>query len=647
MQPHIKWTRILALPVFLCSLVVLLLFVAPLLFVLLLHSSLPLWMSHLRQSILPGGDLITELVNRKFQSGISPMSQPFTWIIFSCILITYILASIHVKLLSKGVTFGSSDYARRHHIRGVHAGRAHGRLLHALLAIAHAPVTLAATATHVLMATPHNARARRTRATAALFHIGVYHHRLIALPEKLREEHALIVGPTGSRKSTLLIIRNLLYEAQTDISSLCISDLKGELFDKTAGAMAQLHQVWRFAPAEPDASHSYNPLAYVHDATDANILADCWVRNTGESKVDPFWDTCARMLICSVILHLRATEPHAPFSRLADYLTGKPFEALKDILTHSPSLEARRKMETYLDSLSRSDRLMGAVFVETANRFELFDSAEVRQVTALNEIDFEAMVDVPTALYLSIPEGEAEFYRPLLACLTMQMFRVWRKRARREATRALPRSIACYLDEFANLGYIPSFSEFISTVRSIRVSLLMVIQNFSQLDKHYGAEDAETIRENANTHILMPGAGPRECEHYSKRIGDTTVRTWSRTSRGTSWWRSEDSWTEGEARRRLLTPEELRTMPERTMLMLRSSLPPMLPVGTPYYEDKRVAHLANIPYHVTHMHKQPPAPAQNPPDTTRPQQPPTVIVDADLEDQNKKSQDKQHFLKEE
>src|SRR5260370_26388162 len=120
----------------------------------------------------------------------------------------------------------------------------------------------------------------------------------------------------------------------------------------------------------------------------------------------------------------------------------------------------------------------------------------------------------------------------------MQMFRVWRKRARREATRALPRSIACYLDEFANLGYIPSFGEFISTVRSIRVSLLMVIQNFSQLDKHYGAEDSETIRENANTHVLTPGAGAREREHYSQRIGATTVRSCWPTSRGTSWWGS-------------------------------------------------------------------------------------------------------------
>ena len=80
-------------------------------------------------------------------------------------------------------------------------------------------------------------------------------------------------------------------------------------------------------------------------------------------------------------------------------------------------------------------------------------------------------------------------------------------------------------------------------------------------------------------------------------------------------------------------------MPERTMLLLRSALPPLLPVGTPYYEDRRVAHLANIPYRVTHMQKQPQASAQNPPTHTMSHQQ-AIIVDEDLDG-------KQHFLDEE
>src|SRR5204862_4611906 len=45
---------------------------------------------------------------------------------------------------------------------------------------------------------------------------------------------------------------------------------------------------------------------------------------------------------------------------------------------------------------------------------------------------------------------------------------------------------------------------------------IMVIQSFSQLESVYGTEVAETIRENANTHFLFPGAGLRECRYYSR-----------------------------------------------------------------------------------------------------------------------------------
>src|SRR6266480_4266359 len=112
----------------------------------------------------------------------------------------------------------------------------------------------------------------------------------------------------------------------------------------------------------------------------------------------------------------------------------------------------------------------------------------------------------------------------------------------------------------------------------------MVVQSFAQLDRVYGPEVAETIKDNANTHLLFPGAGLRECRFYSERIGDTTVSTWSRTTRGGgSLFGSDDvTYTEGQARRRLFAPEELRTMSERTILLLRSALPPMMLSATPY-----------------------------------------------------------------
>jgi type IV secretion system protein VirD4 len=532
-------------------------------------------------------------------------SGPGPWVFF-------VLAVLLFFSLGRGFrphrrhTYGSAGYATHREARAfTRSSQLARRLLHTLTAFLSLPLFKSASTT-------------QEGQQESLFVIGSYRGRVIALKEKEQEEHTLLTASTGGGKSTLEIIPNLLRE--TGSRSLFIADLKNELYRLTAGTLARQHNIWWFTPLRPDISHGYNPLAHIHNAMDANMFADCWVRNTGESD-DPFWTNCARYLICSIVLHLRATEPDAPLSRLADFIASKSFEEMKDLLTESPSAEAKRKAANFLKNMAHNERLIGSIMTDIGNRFQLFDSDNVRAVTSVNEIDFNAMVDSPTALYLSIPRSEVPIYKPLMAAFTMQMFRAWEQRAASSPGGSLPRGIACYMDEFANIGHIPGYAHFISTARYLRVSLLMVLQNFSQLDAAYGADDAETIRANANTHLLLPGAGLRECQYYSERIGNTTVPTWTRSRKPGAWTGLADTWTESEAQRRLLTPEEIRTMPPRSVLLLRSTLPPMLLTATPYYEDRKLGQLANIPYVFQHVRPEPPAAPQEPaPATMAPEQ---------------------------
>lgn len=484
----------------------------------------------------------------------------------------------------------------------------------------HAPLALVAQALRV----PQQTHGKQ-RAAASQFVLGRYHGRIIALSEKQQEEHVFAASPTGGGKSTRFVIPNLLRERGN--RSLFIPDLKDELYDITAGALSPHHQIWRFAPSQPDRSHGYNPLAYVNSAMDANILADCWVMNTGKSH-EEFWLNSARFLISAAALHLRATGPHAPFCRLADFITMQSFEQLQTILPNSPSPEARRKAATFLDYMHRNERLVGSIMTDIVGRFQLFDSYDMRAATATNDLDFEQMIETPTALYLSLPYTEVGLYAPLLACLTTQMFRAWSQRAKREQNRTLPRGVACYMDEFANLGYIPGYPRFVSIARYLRVSLLMVTQDFDQLDALYGKSGTTTILTNAKTHLLLPGAGERECAFYSRRIGETTVRTWSRTRRGLSWFGTDDTWTQSEARRSLFTPDELRTMKPDSMLVLRADLGPMIVKTTPYYQDRTVRHLANVPYPVSPMHHQGPLVRAPKAPLQMPSSPAAPVVDA-------------------
>lgn len=538
----------------------------------------------------------------------NPITQTTTWILLVLMGATVLVARIHISL-PKRTTYGSSHYAT-------------WREAWPYLKRRLGPV-----------------KSRKRRPTtkpvppASRFVVGRYRWQRVALTEKQQEEQLMIIGTNGAGKSSQLLIPNLLREQGS--RSLFIADLKNELFSVTAGAVARYHQVWLFAPTRSNSSHGYNPLAHIRSAADANLFARCWVKNTGESK-EPYWASNAQLLITAVVLHLRTAEPNAPFSRLNELLTELPFEDLEELLSTSPSTQSRKKAGTFLDNMKRNERLIGSIMTDIGNRFQVFDSEGVAEVTSANEIDFDTMIDIPTALYLSIPRSETELHQPLLACFTTQMFRSWERRG------VLPRGIACYLDEFANLGYIPKFEPFISTARYLHVALLIAIQSASQLDDVYGRDGAKTIKNNANTHIVFPGIGLEETKYYSERIGDTTIQTESATAREGL---SGHSSTQSEARRPLMTPDEIRTMPKRTVLMIPSSSAPMQVKTMPYFENRRLASLANIPYHLTHVRQSSPFSAQAPSgNATTAKQSEPIIVDADQNQQDQRSDDRKHFI---
>jgi type IV secretion system protein VirD4 len=466
------------------------------------------------------------------------------------------------------------------------------------------------------------------------FLIGRYHWRTIALTEQRQEEHLLLLGPNGSGKSSLFLIRNLLRERGS--RSLFVADLKNELFQVTAGSVARYHQVWRFAPTQPDRSHGYNPLAHVKTVTDAELLARCWVGNTGKSQ-DPYWDESAELLITAIIAHLRKVEPQAPFARVCELITTPSFAQLESLLSTSPSSVTRTKGALFLEYMKRNERLVGSIMTTIINRFQLFDCEGMAEVTAINEIDFSAMIADPTALYLSIPLSETKLYQPLLACFTMQMFRAFEQRG------VLPRGIGCYLDEFGNLGYIPDFERHISTVRYLHVAIIMAIQSASQLVQIYGEHAAQTIMKNANVHLVLPGVGLDEAKYYSESIGDQTVRTEAQTtSEADSGTRT--SWAQGETRRRLLTPDEIRTLQKGKVLLFPLASAPMIVQARPYYKDRKIARLANLPYHLVHQRPAPPvAPNTSSGQPNAPTRDQPIIVDADQD--NKQGND-QFFLNE-
>jgi type IV secretion system protein VirD4 len=410
----------------------------------------------------------------------------------------------------------------------------------------------------------------------------------IALSEQRQQEHVLITGTTGKGKTANILVPGLLREDGR--RSLFILDVKHEQVRLTAGAVAERHTLWVVAPDDPAQSVGYNPLACIQSFEDAVDFGRCWVQNTGWAR-EPFYNDIAISLIAGVALHLRATEPAAPLSRLADLLVTQPFGKLYAELVKSLARPVKDAVAPQLHQLAKDEQLRGSVMTGLANRLLLLQSDAVRQVTSQHTVDFVHMVEQPTALYLAIPADAASRLKPLSACLLMQMFSTWLRLAAHSPQGRLSRQVVCYLDEFGNAGTIPQMGEHITMLRSVNVALILAVQNFAQLTLHYGMETAKTIRDNASTHVVLRGIGQDEAEFYSRRIGMTTVK--SRSQHAIS--SGERRQGELESARALITPDEIRTLPDGHMLVLADVAAPVRVRARPYYRDKRLARRANLP----------------------------------------------------
>jgi type IV secretion system protein VirD4 len=475
---------------------------------------------------------------------------------------------------------------------------------------------------------PRYLQAQRQAQEARLV-LGTSHGKEISLSEKQQESNVMTVAPIGAGKTARIVIPNLLEEPGS--RSLLISDVKGELVRITAGAVSRLHMVWVFSPHKPLESEGYNPLAHIRSVEDAQEFARCWVENTGKSKED-FWPDSARRLMTAAILHLRVAEPDAPFGRIAEILRIMTYDEMKHTLLTSPSRKTREEVTALFDYLDKNPKLVGSLMADTGTRFQLLVSDQVRAVTANNDIDFRTMAERPIALYLSIPRRYHERYQPLLACLMMQAFSAWEERAEEEPDGRLPRRIMCYLDEFAQLGYISNFSSYISTARHSGVGMLMVLQSFSQVVQKYGRNVLDNILVNTVTHLLLPGAGLEETEYYSKRMGNTTVRTETHNTSG-SGVDARESWTQGETGRRLMTPDELRTMPGDNMLMISAAVAPLILRTKLYFQVRRLSKLANLSFsRVARKQQQPAIPLASAGSPTSSTQEPPMVVNSNQDD---------------
>lgn len=375
-------------------------------------------------------------------------------------------------------------------------------------------------------------------------------------------KNILVFGGSGTGKSACYVKPNILQK----LGSYVITDPKGELYRDTSKYLEAAG--WKIKVlnlVDTEYSNRYNPLMHIHDYADVDIIAHTIVTGgTGEGKSqDPFWDNTAKMLLKACIYYVISVLPEEErnlSSCLNIVRAGGSDESVFDKLFVNELKPDHPGRKEYEGIRVGADKTKQSIAISLVSKLSHFDSPNMQRLTTTNDIDFEALADEKTALYVISPDSHTTYNYILTIFYGQLLQRLYAKADKNGG--ALNESVYLLLDEFANIGKIPDFNQKLSTSRSRGISISIIVQSLDQLVDLY-KDLYENIISNCDTQIFLGSQSIKTCEYISKSLGQKTLTYGSKSKSRDKANRHTQGVTESEQRqgRDLMTIDELKRMP--------------------------------------------------------------------------------------
>ena len=414
--------------------------------------------------------------------------------------------------------------------------------------------------------------------------------------------YCLMIGASGVGKTAFFLYPNLEFACASGMSFLAL-DTKGDLA-RNYGTIAQKYYGYKVSVIDlrnPTRSDGFNLMTLINrymdaskgDKTDiaARAKAEKYAKILSKTIVNPdggdfgqnaFFYDAAEGLLTAVILLLAEFLPPTDDDPIDQRHIVSVFKLVQDLLEPSPvgnqshfqmlmrMLPPEHKARWFAGAaLNSADQAMASVMSTVLSRLNAFLDSELEQVLCFDSaIDAETFAAEKSAIFLILPEEDStkNFMAGLLIQnLSRELFSVADENGGR-----LQNRVVIFADEF---GTMPSFDvlPLFSAGRSRRLTLVPIIQSLAQLEKNYGREGAEIIRDNVQDTIFGGFApGSQTAEVLSKALGSRTVLSGS-VSRG----KNDPSQSLQMMERPLLTADELKSIPKGEFVVMKTGSHPM------------------------------------------------------------------------
>jgi type IV secretion system protein VirD4 len=387
--------------------------------------------------------------------------------------------------------------------------------------------------------------------------------RFVAVrPTKTRREigNTLIVAPTRGGKGLLAVSQLLSWH-----HSVVVNDIKGELFQATAGYRSQLGNVYVIDPT--GVGHCYDPL--VEKKTEDDLLSAAshllFQADEGEGRI--FTQRATVMLaqlFAAAKLEGAAALPYVRHCiRLGLSACAGRLHAV------SPELATRFLDVEYKDA-NFSDRfLLSAWGTLTARTQPLLTETVVRCFTHSDFTPQDMLQGKrPVTIYLRWKEQKllalAPLVRLLWGTLIDELLTVYDDSQGEGCNPVL-----LLIDE-AGRTAIPALADHATTVVGRGIYLWIAVQSLSQLEVIYGKPRAQVIKDNMETHLYYPPNDLATAQQIQERLGKHSAYAHSQTLKEGA----ETSSGLSEQGIPLLTAQEIMYQKEEAVICFHRRLPP-------------------------------------------------------------------------
>ncbi len=381
------------------------------------------------------------------------------------------------------------------------------------------------------------------------------------------DRHHLIIGPTRSGKGVGYVIPNALMFS----GSMIVTDLKGEIFQHTAGyRKSRGHQVFLFSPGAAK-THRWNPLDFVRSdrgsrTIDIQNMASILIPEAVGSE-NAVWQGIAQQVIAGVISYVLESPFYKNRCNLGEvnsfFNAGVDLQILMKLIKEKEPYLSRFTTESFNAYIALNERAARSALLDIQKALAPLRNERVIAATAVTDMDLASLQRRPVTIYLAPNITDMTILRPLLTLFVQQVMDLL---TREHNPNALP--VYFLLDEFRQLKKMDEVLNKLPYVAGYNIKMAFIIQDLKNIDEIYGETARHSLLGNCGLQLILGANDQATAEYASRALGRRTIRYQSESRTLEFMGLPRRTKVEQIRERDLMMPQEVRQMPEDRMILL-------------------------------------------------------------------------------